>query len=218
MQVAILNNSQVEPIKGQLGFCPKCGSKMIAKCGKRISPYWAHQEKKQCDYWQKADSSWKNQWKSYFPVSWRRPIKYDADNPFNGNVDLQTPSGMYIILQEAEITLEQIETIEILYSPLIWIVNYEDNDADWEKLILGKELLISQEGKSGVFEIAKPELLLPIKWINRSSVVAFDYFGDDDSTTTDVILVYPNKLKNNYMCNIVPRLVFVDGLKKQPVL
>ena len=76
--------------------------------------------KKQCDYWQKADSYWKHKRESYFSFNWRRPIKNDMNIAFNGNVDLQTPFGMSIIPRSRdEITLEQIETIEAQFSPLI---------------------------------------------------------------------------------------------------
>ena len=42
MKFALINGDKAEATKGAKGFCPSCGSELIAKCGEVKVNHWAH--------------------------------------------------------------------------------------------------------------------------------------------------------------------------------
>jgi competence CoiA-like predicted nuclease len=49
MKFAVFNNSKIETSKGAKGYCPSCGSELIAKCGNVKINHWAHKGNRNCD-------------------------------------------------------------------------------------------------------------------------------------------------------------------------
>jgi competence CoiA-like predicted nuclease len=58
MKYAIVNNAKTEAIKGVKGFCPNCGSELIAKCGERKINHWADKGNRTCDPWWEPETEW----------------------------------------------------------------------------------------------------------------------------------------------------------------
>jgi len=49
MKFAVFNNNKIEASKGAKGYCPSCGSELIAKCGNVKINHWAHKGNRNCD-------------------------------------------------------------------------------------------------------------------------------------------------------------------------
>ena len=58
MKFAIVNGTKCEAIKRVKGFCLRCGSELIAKCGEVRINHWAHKGTRNCDPWWENETNW----------------------------------------------------------------------------------------------------------------------------------------------------------------
>lgn len=77
MKFALINDQKVVATTGAKGFCPSCGSALIAKCGEVNVNHWAHKGRRNCDPWWENESEWHRAWKDKFPIEWQEIIQHD---------------------------------------------------------------------------------------------------------------------------------------------
>ncbi len=102
--------------KGQRGYCSKCGSEVIAKCGTVNTWHWAHKAKKSCD-WYSRESEWHREWKSLFPSD--KVEVYMNQN----RADAIDSTGRVWEFQNSHLGGEEINEREQVYRSLLWIWN-----------------------------------------------------------------------------------------------
>jgi competence CoiA-like predicted nuclease len=104
--------------KGKKGYCPSCGAKLTAKCGRIVVHHWAH-DFGDCDSWSGPETDWHRYWKSLVPpdccevVIERDGVKHRAD--------IMTRSGMVVELQHSSIGPDEIEKREDFYGRMLWL-------------------------------------------------------------------------------------------------
>lgn len=122
MQYALVDNVRKEAFPGGRAVCPTCASEMIAKCGIRIIPHWAHYRKRNCDPWWENETQWHRDWKNVFPEHCRE-ISHIAPNGEIHRADIKAPGGIYVEIQHSAISDEERLSRELFYQNLIWIVD-----------------------------------------------------------------------------------------------
>ncbi len=119
----INTRTRVKPSRKQQAICQCCEEELIAKCGKIRVHHWAH-KKSHCDSWWEPETEWHRNWKSKFPAEWRESIKYDALCNEKHIADVYNPyKDLVIEFQNSPISLEELNSREIFYQKMIWVIN-----------------------------------------------------------------------------------------------
>jgi hypothetical protein len=116
MLIAVVDNnkrSKVQ-IRGQRGYCPKCESEVIAKCGKINIWHWAHKVKQECN-WYSSESDWHREWKSLFPQE-----KIEVYLKHN-RADAIDKTNRIWEFQNSYLSGDEIQERENAYECLVWI-------------------------------------------------------------------------------------------------
>jgi len=79
MKYALNDGNKVEASKGAKGFCPSCGSELIAKCGEVNVNHWAHKGNRNYDSWWENETDWHRSWKDKFPMDWQEARAFRPD-------------------------------------------------------------------------------------------------------------------------------------------
>jgi hypothetical protein len=95
---------------------------MIAKCGPRRIPHWAHSRTKNCDPWWEPETEWHRNWKNQFPQECREVTHRAPDGEIH-RADVKTPTGVIVELQHSSITDVERLSREAFYGQLVWIVD-----------------------------------------------------------------------------------------------
>lgn len=123
MQYALVNGLKSEPKKGMEGVCIGCGGKMIAKCGNLKLHHWAHYVLTKCDSWWETETEWHREWKNSFPAGYREVSFYDDNHSEYHRADIHTTSGLTIEFQNSPLSFSELQSREVFYKKLIWVVN-----------------------------------------------------------------------------------------------
>lgn len=129
MQFALVNDERAEAFPRGRGFCPTCGSEMIAKCGPRIINHWAHHGRRECDPWWENETPWHRDWKNRFPADCRE-VSHTADDGEIHRSDVKTPTGIVIEIQHSSMTDAERISREEFYQNLVWVIDgtgFRDN-------------------------------------------------------------------------------------------
>ena len=114
-------NEQGERVTAQAkieAVCPICKAGVRAKCGKIISPHWAHVSKEDCDSWSEPETQWHIDWKNKYPAEWQEVVMGCH------KADVRTPHGV-IEFQNSPISVEDVLAREAHYGDMVWVVNAE---------------------------------------------------------------------------------------------
>lgn len=99
-----------------------CASAMIAKCGPRKIPHWAHHRIRNCDPWWEPETPWHRDWKNQFPEECREVSHLALDGEVH-RADVKTPTGIVIELQHSSITDAERLSREEFYGNLVWVLD-----------------------------------------------------------------------------------------------
>lgn len=101
------------------GYCPTCGSILIAKCGNLNIHHWSHKVD-DCDTWYEPESEWH--------LSWKNEVPLDCQEVVIGNhrADIRRLDGLVIELQHSPISTEEIIERELFYKNMIWLFDAKD--------------------------------------------------------------------------------------------
>jgi len=125
MQLALVNDERIEAYSGGRGFCPVCGSDVIAKCGPRVLHHWAHHRPKDCDPWWENETQWHRDWKNLFPLACREASHTAPDGEIH-RADIKTPTGIVIEVQHSSMTDAERQSREQFYRNLVWVIDGRD--------------------------------------------------------------------------------------------
>ncbi len=215
MHFAVLDNVKVRPIRGQVGFCPMCGSVMIAKCGKVKIHHWAHKGKLHCDKWWESETPWHREWKNHFPLDWQEKVHYDSTGEKH-IADLKTPHGLIVEFQHSLISKEEQDARENFYKTMIWVVDGTRKWKDLDRFYSIKKEFVIKTNIPDVTEIPFPEKVFPLEWINRNVFVFFD-FGE--SRNKHIIYTFYRSVNSSkYLCKIFTKEMFVEIIKSGKLL
>lgn len=123
MYFANVNGIKTSPSPGLKGSCLCCGKEVISKCGKFNIWHWSHIDLKQCDTWWENETEWHRTWKKKFPSENQEIIHYDQETQEKHIADVKTKNGVIIEFQNSPISIEELESREIFYGNMLWIVN-----------------------------------------------------------------------------------------------
>jgi hypothetical protein len=118
--------ARVKPKTGQRAICQCCEELLIPKCGKIRVHHWSHKNA-HCDHWWESETEWHRQWKGLFPSDWREVIKIDFNTNEKHIADVCNPfKDLVIEFQNSPISIEELNSREIFYKKMIWVVNAKD--------------------------------------------------------------------------------------------
>jgi len=210
MRFALLNKERIEASKEAKGFCPCCGSELIARCGEINVHHWSH--KKKCDdYWWENETEWHRNWKNKFPKEWQEIIQKDESGEKH-IADIKTSNGWVIEFQHSAIKPEERRSRNKFYnknSQLIWVVDCKRRKTDVKQFT--NELSKSFPTTSPeILEVYEDSRLLK-EWKNNDSYVFLD-FGDTEVSGSDFWCILPITYRGVAFIMQISRRKFIDYL------
>lgn len=112
-------------IKGEIYYCPCCGSELIVKQGLCKQWHFAHKSKKNCDTWYEM-SEWHKGWQEEFPEHFREIVLSDEHEKHRADIKV---GELVVEFQKSPMTLEEFKKRCNFYSKnnnLIWLFDIRD--------------------------------------------------------------------------------------------
>lgn len=129
--------------KGLKGSCEECRSVLVPKCGRIVTPHWAHKSRIDCDGWSEPETNWHREWKLRFrQEEVEVTIKRDGCH-HRADVHLKNPAadGIDTIeFQHSPLSVDDIWCRERFYGRdrLLWVIDaqtaYSDNRLNFEPI------------------------------------------------------------------------------------
>jgi hypothetical protein len=178
MKFALINNIKTTATKGAKGFCPNCGSELIAKCGDFKVDHWAHKGIRNCDPWWQSETEWHRDWKSNFSNDWQEVILTDETTGEKHIADIRSSFGLVIEFQHSHIDPIERTTREKFYKKMVWVVDGTRLKKDYPRFLKAKENF-RLTNRKGYFIVDFPDEGFPSAWLNSSVPVIFDFKGTE---------------------------------------
>lgn len=147
-------NEPVTAKRGILAICPICKEPVIPKCGKLVSPHFAHKSRSDCAS-EKYDrkTPWHYRWQNKIV----NPIPgVNVEVPIRGEylkiADVVTPSGVVIEFQHSPLTLEERLLRESHYKNMIWVIHKNLEGKRLWKTITNIPILIDYDNGHNLLE------------------------------------------------------------------
>ena len=176
MKFALVNGNKVEAIKGAKGFCPNCGSELIAKCGDRKINHWAHKVSRTCDSWWEPETEWHRNWKNNYPAEWQEKALLDEQTGERHIADVQTSQNLVIEFQHSAIKTDERISREKFYQNMLWVIDGTRLKRDYLRFQKGIKNFRKTEPK-GFYLVDFPDEVFPKNWLNSRVTVIFDFLG-----------------------------------------
>lgn len=170
MNYAIIEGKRHTPQKGLRGKCIACDNEMIAKCGNIRLPHWAHKGKKHCDPWWENETEWHREWKNLFPEEWREVPCRDVTGEKHV-ADIKRPDGFYIEFQNSVISKEEVESRNLFYKNLVWVVNGSRSSLDLDKV----KTFSKFRSKDEIIDVSKVSMRVTKKWKHLAKHIFIDF-------------------------------------------
>ncbi|MCJ7448877.1 MAG: hypothetical protein MUO72_14420 [Bacteroidales bacterium] len=175
MKFALINDKRTEATKGAKGFCPSCGSELVAKCGEVKVNHWAHKGSRTCDPWWENETDWHRSWKGQFSNDWQEVIQF-AENGEKHIADVKTENGWVLEFQHSYLNPEEHRARNAFYPKLVWVVDGLRRKRDkpqFQKIIeesrvLGEKPLLRRVN-------FPDECRLLDEWLDCTALVFFDF-------------------------------------------
>lgn len=191
MKFALLCGKKTEATKGAIGFCPGCGSELIAKCGEVKINHWAHKGKRTCDKWWENETDWHRSWKGKFPVDWQE-VWHKADDGEKHVADVKTDQGWTIEFQHSYLNPEERRARNAFYPNLVWVVDgmRRVNDIKQFERALKESQAVDQQGL--VRRVNYPEEYRLLKeWFDSPTLVLFDFQDVKETVDSTLWMLLP---------------------------
>jgi hypothetical protein len=193
MRYATVNNTRTEASPGLHGVCPCCNSAVVAKCGTFKIWHWAHKSKEACDPWWESESDWHRAWKKCFPVASQEVIRFDDGSGEKHVADVLTPGGTAIEFQSYPMDEAEIESRELFWGKMVWVVNGRKNTFDKNYFDLSIERADQDTNVFNIYWMGRSKLMS--RWAWATKTVYFDFGGE----TIWMRLGYDPKTKKGQM-------------------
>lgn len=192
MKFANFEDTRIEATKGAKGFCPICGSALIAKCGEFKINHWAHKSISNCDRWWETEELWHRTWKNNFPTEWQEFVMFDEKTGEKHIADIRTDQKLVIEFQHSHIIPQERISREQFYKNVIWVVDGSRLKRDYDRFVKGCAN-IRETNILGHYIVGFPDECFPKTWIGSNVYVVFDFLGTE--STED-----PNDSRNDLYC------------------
>ena len=175
MKFALINGKRTEATKGVKGFCPSCGSELVAKCGEIKVNHWAHKGNRNCDTWWENETEWHRSWKGNFPIEWQEVVQFDETGEKH-IADVKTESGWVLEFQYSYLNPEERRARNAFYPKLIWVVGGLRRKRDKQQFqnVLEESTVISTKPPIRRVNYLEENRLLK-EWHDNSSLIFFDF-------------------------------------------
>ena len=192
MRFALFENNKIEASKGAKGFCPSCGSELIARCGEFKIKHWAHKGNRNCDPWWENETDWHRSWKNNFPVDWQEYSFTDNLTNEKHIADVHTIHGIVIEFQHSHINPQERISREKFYKNMVWVVDGTRLKRDYTRFLKGQKDIL-RTNQHGRYIVQFPDECFPSNWLGSLVPVIFDFRGMESISE-------PNDLRNYLFC------------------
>ena len=193
MKFALINGDKAEATKRAKGFCPSCGSELIAKCGEVKVNHWAHKGNRNCDPWWENETDWHRSWKGKFPIDWQEVIHFDDSGEGEKHIaDVKTQTGWVLEFQHSYLNPEERRSRNAFYPKLVWVVDGTRRKTDKpqfqkaieESNIVWKEPLIRRVHFPEEYRLLK-------EWHDSNALVFFDFQEANETKQSKLWFLFP---------------------------
>lgn len=200
MKFALVDKNKVEATRGAKGFCPGCGSSLIAKCGDIKLHHWAHKGNRDCDPWWEHETAWHRAWKNNFPKDWQECVLRDELTSERHIADVRTRHGLVIEFQHSKIEAIERMSRENFYINMVWVVDGTRLKYDYPRFLKGKSQgKIRKTNRNGAYLVESPDKCFPSAWLESSVPVIFDFKGTE--------LIDRKDIRNFLFCLLPLRMI-----------
>jgi competence protein CoiA len=215
MKYALICGKKSEATKGALGYCPSCGSEVIARCGEKKINHWAHKGKRTCDPWWENETEWHRSWKGHFPIEWQEVV-HKADNDEKHIADVKTDTGWAIEFQHSYLNPEERRARNAFYPNLVWVVDGLRRQRDKQQFQKGiKESRVLNQ-KPLIRQVNFPdECRLLNEWIESTALVLFDFHESEESDDSTLWILLPGISNTRAYIMSISRLNFIMYLQDE---
>lgn len=209
MKLALINGDKSEATKGARGFCPSCGSELIARCGEVKVNHWAHKGN-HCDPWWENETEWHRSWKSKFPIEWQEVVRFD-ENGEKHIADVKTGSGYVLEFQHSYLNPEERRSRNAFYSKLVWVVDGARRITDrsqFQKILKESAPL---RANVPIIKVHFPdECRLFKEWHDSNALVFFDFQDEADSEQSVLWFLFPKTSSGDVYLSPFSRVKFIE--------
>ncbi len=214
MKYALVNGDKTEATKGAKGFCPICGSEVIAYCGEIYVNHWKHKGNRNCDPWWENETEWHRSWKGKFPKDWQEVVHFDESGEKH-IADVKTNSGWVIEFQHSYLRPEERRARNAFYRKIVWVVdgNRRKTDISQFNKAIEKSTVICEEPLVLRVHISEECRLLK-EWDNSNSLIFFDFQEVNSPKQIKLWFLYPKISSGETFISTFPRSYFIKVLNE----
>ena len=210
MKFALVNGDKAEATKGARGFCPSCGSELIARCGEVKVAHWAHKGNRNCDPWWENETDWHRSWKSKFPKEWQEVVQRDESGEKH-IADVKTEGGYVLEFQHSYLKPEERRSRDAFYSKLVWVVDGLRRERDILQFKKALKESTSENGEPYVCRVRYlDECTLLKEWNDSKALVFFDFQNEIDAEQSELWFLFPNISSGRAYLSPFSRLKFIE--------
>lgn len=210
MKYALNDGNKVEASKGAKGFCPSCGSELIAKCGEVNVNHWAHKGNRNCDSWWENETDWHRSWKDKFPMDWQEVVHF-ANSGEKHIADVKTESGWILEFQHSYLKPDERLSRNAFYGKLVWVVDGLRRKRDKEQFqnklkecsVVNKNPLICRVSFPDECKILK-------EWLRCNAFVFLDFQETKAVNQSDLWFLFPQITNNEVFISPFSRPKFIE--------
>lgn len=177
MRFANVDGIKAEASPKLRGTCAACNAEVLSKCGKHVVWHWAHKGRRNCDRWWESETDWHRAWKNQFPNEWQEIIHIDPKTSEKHIADIRTSSGLVLEFQHSPIHPDEVNSREMFYGNMIWIVDGCRNELDKNFFSLSISKPIEQGTSNFPIRWWGPSKLFA-NWAASRKSVYVDFGGD----------------------------------------
>ena len=210
MKYALVNDEKVEATKGAKGYCPSCGSELIARCGEVKVKHWAHKGNRDCDPWWEYETDWHRSWKGKFPIEWQEAVHFDESGEKH-IADVKTNIGWFIEFQHSYLKPEERRARNAFYRKLVWVVHGTRRKTDkkqFQKILNESSRLPT---KVPIIQAHFPdECRLLKEWHDGNVLVFFDFQEVEDAEQSMLWFLFPKTPTGGTYISPFSRVNFIE--------
>ena len=210
MKFALINGDKAQATKGARGFCPRCGSELIARCGEVKINHWAHQGSRNCDPWWENETDWHRSWKDKFPIKWQEVVHFDQSGEKH-IADVKTESGYVLEFQHSYLNPEERRSRNAFYSKLVWVVDGVRRKTDRSQFQKILEEGTSLRANVPIKQVHFPdECRLLKEWHDSNALVFFDFQEEKDTEQSNLWFLFPKTTSGGTYLSPFSRVKFIE--------
>jgi competence protein CoiA len=208
------DNNKIEATNGAKGFCPICGSELIAKCGPVKINHWAHKGIRSCDPWWENETEWHRIWKNNFFVEWQEFLLTDGQTGEKHIADVRTSNGIVLEFQHSHIDPHERSSRENFYKNMVWIIDGTRLENDYKRFLKGKEYF-QKTSNRGIYFVF-PKQCFPSAWLESLVPIIFDFRGvkainDPKDVRNNLYCLFPKQIESGSLLIEMSQEFFINN-------